>query len=101
MASKKVEKSNEPLYINGRYVVKSDKPLHPVINKKGSSPYKLTTKKIKVTLLRSTIGSLQEHIATVEALGLYKIGQSKIFKSNDAITGMLFRVRHLVEVEEI
>ncbi len=101
MATKKVEKRDEPLYINGRYVVKSDKPLHPVITKKGSSPYKLTDKKLRVTLIKSTIGSLEEHIATVEALGLAKIGQSKVFKSNDAIKGMLFRVRHLVEVEEI
>lgn len=101
MAAKKVVKKDEPLYINGRYVAKSSKPLHPVTTKKGSSPYKLTSKSVKVTLIKSTIGSLQEHIATIEALGLIKIGQSKIFQNNDAIEGMLYRVRHLVEVEEV
>lgn len=100
MATKK-EKAKKPLYINGKYVVTSDKPLHPVSHKKGTSPYKLTQKKIRVTLVKSTIACLKKQQDTVEALGLHKINQSKVFNDNDAIRGMLFRVRHLVKVEEI
>lgn len=56
---------------------------------------------VKVTLLKSTIGSLDKHIKTVEALGLKKIGSSKVFNDNPALRGMLFTVRHLIKVEEV
>ncbi len=60
-----------------------------------------TGKKIKVTLVRSTIGCLEDQKATVAALGLKKIRQSKIHNDNPAIRGMIFKVRHLVTAEEI
>ncbi len=56
---------------------------------------------LKVTLVKSTISSLKKHKATVEALGLRKIGQSVVKKDNDAMRGMIFTVKHLVSVEEI
>ncbi|HEY8444108.1 MAG TPA: 50S ribosomal protein L30 [Clostridia bacterium] len=56
---------------------------------------------VKVTLVKSTIGSLDKHIKTIEALGLKKVGSSKIFNDNPALRGMLFVVRHLVKVEEV
>ena len=56
---------------------------------------------LKITLVKSTISSLKKHKATVEALGLKKIGQSVIKKDNDAMRGMIFKVQHLVSVEEI
>jgi len=59
------------------------------------------TKKLSVTLMRSTIGSLEAQKATVEALGLKKVGQSREHNDNPAIRGMLHRVRHLVAVEEV
>ncbi len=58
-------------------------------------------KQIKITLVKSTISSLKKHKATVEALGLRKIHQSVIKKDNDAMRGMIFKVKHLVQVEEI
>ena len=58
-------------------------------------------KKVRVTLVRSTIGCLKDQKATVAALGLRKIRQSKEFPDNAAIRGMIFKVRHLVTVEEI
>ncbi len=58
-------------------------------------------KQIKVTLVRSTIGGLEVHKATVEALGLKKIRQSKILPDNAATRGMIHRVRHLVTAEEV
>ena len=57
--------------------------------------------KIKVTLVKSTIGCLQKQIATVEALGLKKIRSSKIHEDNAVIRGMISKVSHLVKVEPV
>ncbi|HHX19969.1 MAG TPA: 50S ribosomal protein L30 [Clostridiaceae bacterium] len=54
---------------------------------------------LKVTLLRSTNNASKKHKATVQALGLRKIGQTVIQKDNDAIRGMVHHVRHLVVAE--
>jgi large subunit ribosomal protein L30 len=58
-------------------------------------------KKIKVTLVKSTIGCLDKQQKTVKALGLHKIRSSKIHSDNPAIRGMIFVVKHLVTVEEV
>ena len=57
--------------------------------------------KIKVTLVKSTIGSKKDQIATVAALGLKKIRDEKIHEATPAIQGMVAKVCHLVSVEEI
>ena len=57
--------------------------------------------KIKVTLVKSTIGCKQDQIATVKALGLKKIRDEKIHEDNDQIKGMVNKVCHLVKVEEV
>jgi large subunit ribosomal protein L30 len=57
--------------------------------------------KLKITLVKSTIGSKKDQIATVEALGLKKIGSSVVQKDNPQIRGMINKVSHLVTVEEI
>ena len=57
-------------------------------------------KQIKVTLKRSTIGCTQKQKATVEALGLKKIGRANVIADNDSTKGMLKLVAHLVSVEE-
>lgn len=56
---------------------------------------------VKVTLIKSTIGCLKDQKATVESLGLKKIGQSKVFNDNPALQGKLFKVKHLVKVENV
>ncbi|MFQ7030703.1 MAG: 50S ribosomal protein L30 [Christensenellales bacterium] len=56
---------------------------------------------MKVTLVKSTIGCLKVQQRTVEALGLKKIRSFKILNDNDAVRGMIFRVKHLVTVEEL
>ncbi len=58
-------------------------------------------KKIKVTLVKSTISSLKNHKANVEALGLHKIGKSNVFDDTPVVRGMIKKVAHLVKVEEI
>lgn len=57
--------------------------------------------KIKVTLVKSTISSLEMHKKNVEALGLKKIGSSKIHNDTPVIRGMIAKAAHLLRVEEV
>ena len=57
--------------------------------------------KLKITLVKSTIGAIPKHRATVEALGLKKLNKSVELPNNDATKGMINHVKHLVKVEEI
>ena len=57
-------------------------------------------KQIKVTLVKSTIGCTTKQKATVEALGLKKVGSSKVLADNACTKGMINIVAHLVKVEE-
>jgi large subunit ribosomal protein L30 len=55
---------------------------------------------LKVTQIKSKIGSDKAQIATLESLGLRKIGHSVEVKDNPASRGMLHRVRHLIQVHD-
>lgn len=57
--------------------------------------------KLKITLVKSTIGSIPKQKATVEALGLRKVNKVVEMPDNAAVRGMIDHVRHLVKVEEI
>ena len=61
----------------------------------------MADKKIKVTLVKSVIGAIPKHKATVAALGLKKTGRSVELPDNDAVRGMIKQVSHLVKVEDI
>ncbi|MBP3400332.1 MAG: 50S ribosomal protein L30, partial [Selenomonadales bacterium] len=52
-------------------------------------------------LTRSLIGRPQDQRATVRALGLGKINSTVEQEDNAVIRGMIFKVKHLVKVEEI
>lgn len=56
---------------------------------------------LKVTLVKSTIGCKENQIANIAALGLKKIRDVKEHKDTPQIRGMIKKVSHLVEVEEI
>ena len=56
---------------------------------------------LKVTQVRSVIGSQQGHKRTVRALGLKRIRDSRVYEDTPQIRGMLHKVRHLVLVEEV
>lgn len=56
---------------------------------------------LKITLVKSTIGSKPQHRKTVEALGLKKLRQVVEKPDNVQIRGMIDKVKHLVEVQEI
>ena len=57
--------------------------------------------KLKITLVKSTIGAVPKNKKTVEALGLNKIGKTVEMPDNKATRGMIQNVRHLVKVEEV
>lgn len=57
--------------------------------------------KIKVTLVKSTIACIPNHIKIVEALGLKKINSSNVFEATPAIMGMIAKVNYLVKVENV
>lgn len=57
-------------------------------------------KNLKVTYVRSVIGYNKKQCKILEALGLTKLGQTKILPDNASIRGSLFHVKHLVKVEE-
>ncbi len=56
--------------------------------------------KIKVTLVKSPIGAIPKHKATVTALGLKKVNKTVELPDNEAVRGMIDQIKHLVKVEE-
>ena len=61
---------------------------------------KEAAKKLKITLVRSTIGQVPKNRATVEAMGLRKLNQTVELPDNASTRGQIQRVRHMVKVEE-
>ncbi len=57
--------------------------------------------KLKITLVKSTIGAVPKNKKTAEALGLRKLNKTVEMPDNQAVRGMIQRVKHLVKVEEI
>jgi len=58
-------------------------------------------KLLSIKQVKSGIGRPEVHRKTLRALGLKKHQQTVVQKDSPAIRGMLFHVRHLVEVTEI
>ena len=58
-------------------------------------------KQIKVTLKKSVIGSTISQRETVKGLGLRKLNSTKTLENTPAVRGMVKKVIHLVDVEEI
>ena len=56
---------------------------------------------LKVTQVRSGIGTKPKHRGTLRALGLGRIGRSNTLPDRPEIRGMIARVPHLVTVEEV
>ena len=57
--------------------------------------------KLKVTQVKSVIGSKKGHKRTVRALGLKRIRDSRVHKDTPQVRGMVHKVRHLIQVEEV
>ena len=61
----------------------------------------MADKKLKITLVKSTIGAVPKNRATVESMGLTKIGKSVILPDNGATRGQIRQISHLIKVEEV
>lgn len=57
--------------------------------------------RVRVTQVRSTISCPHDQKATVKALGLKRINDSIEKDDTPAVRGMIFKVQHLVKVEQI
>ncbi len=56
---------------------------------------------LKIKLVKSVIGSKKDQIATVEALGLKKVGDETVQPDNAQTKGKINKVSHLIEVTEV
>ena len=57
--------------------------------------------KLKIELVRSTIGKIPKHRATVRALGLKKLHQIVIKDKNPMILGMVNSISYMLKIEEV
>jgi large subunit ribosomal protein L30 len=57
------------------------------------------TKRVKVRLVKSTIGFNKDQSKVVQGMGLRRIGHTVELADTPATRGMIHKVRHLVEVE--
>ncbi len=57
--------------------------------------------KLRIKYVRSAIGRKQDQKDTVHALGLRRLGDVSEHEDNPVIRGMVNKVQHLLEVEEV
>ena len=62
---------------------------------------KATSTMLRITQIKSTIGTPEDQKRTVKALGLKRIRHTVEQADNPVIRGMVFKVKHLVKVEEV
>jgi large subunit ribosomal protein L30 len=60
-----------------------------------------TGKKLRITQVRSGIGLPQDQKATVRALGIKRMHHTVEQVDSPTVRGMIFKVKHLVKVEEL
>ena len=59
----------------------------------------MADKTIRVTLVKSVIGTKQDHRATVRGLGLRRLNSSAVLEDTPAVRGMIRKVAYLVKCE--
>lgn len=57
--------------------------------------------KVRIKWVKSSIGYPKDQKATIKALGLHKLQRTVEREDHPALRGMINKVRHLVEVEEV
>lgn len=60
----------------------------------------MAQKQIKVTLVRSVIGTREDHRATVRGLGLRGLNSSRVLNDTPEVRGMIRKVDYLIRVSE-
>ncbi len=58
-------------------------------------------KTLRLTQVKSTIGRPDVQEKTLRSLGLGKIGRTVDQVDNESVRGMIFKVKHLIKVEEL
>lgn len=58
-------------------------------------------RKLAIRQVRSVIGRPENQKRTMDALGLRRMNRVVIHPDNSAVRGMIFKVQHMVEVQEI
>lgn len=58
-------------------------------------------KTLRLTQVKSAIGRPADQGETLKALGLGKIGRTHDIVDNESVRGMIFKVKHLITVEEL
>ncbi len=77
---------------------------NPVVGRQGPAahaaqlPEKVQAKGLRVTQIRSTSGHAETMRRTLRALGLRRNQQTVVVKDDPGVRGMIYKVRHLVEV---
>ena len=61
----------------------------------------MSNKKLKVTLVKSVIGTKQDHLATVRGLGLGRVNSTAVLEDTPAVRGMIHKVQYLVKSESV
>jgi large subunit ribosomal protein L30 len=61
----------------------------------------MAEKKLRITQVKSGIGFPKDQKATVRALGLKRMNDTVEQADTPVIRGMVFKVKHLVRVEEV
>jgi len=57
--------------------------------------------KLRITWKKSAIGYAPKQRRTIRALGLRRLGQAVQHSDSPVVRGMIHKVRHLLEVEEV
>ncbi len=60
----------------------------------------MAPKKVRIRQTKSASGHPQDQVATIRALGIRRLQQVVVHDDTPQIRGMVFKVRHLVEVED-
>jgi large subunit ribosomal protein L30 len=68
--------------------------------KTAKAPKSAAAKRLKVTLLKSTIGFNKTQASTVQGMGLRRLNHSVELPDTPETRGMIHKVRHLVAVSE-
>jgi large subunit ribosomal protein L30 len=61
----------------------------------------MSEKRLRIKLVKSTIGYKQDQKDTARSLGLRKLNASVEHDDTPVIRGMIYKIRHLVQVEEV
>ncbi|MEO0069584.1 MAG: 50S ribosomal protein L30 [candidate division WOR-3 bacterium] len=58
-------------------------------------------RQLKIRLVRSLIDEKKEHKLVARALGLRRRGAERVHEDTPTVRGMIFKIKHLIDVEEL